>query len=235
MTTAVSPQAASAQAVVSAEKSRRLLRRRVARAEGGPLCRHDQSRHGTVARQGRRFRGRRHRCGGRRGKDGVRRMAARAAARARENPATDRGNPAPERQRARDDRCRRLRQSGQGNGQRRDDRRRADGILRRLCHRDEGRFDSDGSGRGQLLRPRTAGRGRPHHSVQSSVHVLRRQVGGSARRRQYGGGEAAGAGAAVLAAAGRTDRRPAAAGRRSTSCRAGARPGKARQPSRTSP
>ena len=140
-------------------------------------------------------------------------MAARAAARARQDPAADRGNPAAERQRARHDRRRRLRQSGARDGERRHDRGGADGVLRRLRHRNEGHVDPDGAGRGQLLGARTLGSCRPHHPVQSSVYVLRRKIRRPARRRQYRDREAAGAGAAVLAAAGRIDRRAAAGGR----------------------
>ena len=90
------------------------------------------------------------------------------------------------------------------------------GAARFLCrprHRDEGRLDPDGAGRREFLGARAVRRGRPHHSVQPSLHVRRRQVGGAARRRQYHRGEAAGAGAAVVAAARRTDRRHPAAGR----------------------
>ena len=86
-----------------------------------------------------------------------------------------------------------------------------------LRHRDEGLFDSDGPGRGQFLRSRTSGRRRPHHPVQSSIHVLRRQVRGPARRRQYGRRKATGTGTPLLAAACRTDWRPAA-GRRVQRC-----------------
>ena len=66
--------------------------------------------------------------------------------------------------------------------QRRDDRRGADRILCRPRHRDEGLVDPDGTGRGEFLRARAARRGRPHHSVQSSLHVLRRQGRRAARR-----------------------------------------------------
>jgi len=64
------------------------------------------------------------------------------------------------------------------------------------------------------------------------IHVLRRQVGGSAGRRQYGGGEAARAGAAVIAASGRADRRPAAAGRLQRGAGRARGRAKAGQPSR---
>ena len=77
--------------------------------------------------------------------------------------------------RAGDDRCRRLRQSGSRDGERRDDRRRADRVLRRARHRDEGQLDPDGPERGQFLGARAARRHRAHHSVQPPVHVLRRQ------------------------------------------------------------
>ena len=105
-------------------------------------------------------------------------------------------------------------------------------FLRRPRHRDEGRLDPDGPRRGEFLGARALRRGRPHHSVQPSLHVRGRQVGGAARRRQHRRAQAAGAGAAVGAAAGRADRRHPAAGRVERGAgRQGGRAG-ARQPSR---
>ena len=78
-------------------------------------------------------------------------------------------------------------------------------FLRRSCHRDEGHHHPDGARRGEFLGARADGRGRPHHSVQSSLHVLRRQIRRSPRRRQHGHREAAGTVAAVVAAARRAD------------------------------
>ena len=72
-----------------------------------------------------------------------------------------------------------------------------------------------------------------HHPVQSSVHVLHRQVGGAARGRQHRGGEAARAVAALLAAAGRADRRhPAARRVQRGARRQGMRRGARRPPGR---
>ena len=81
-----------------------------------------------------------------------------------------------------DDRRCRLRQSGPRKWSGCDHRRGANRILRRSRHRDERRLDPDGTGRGEFLRARAARRGRPHHSVQPSVHVLRRQIRRAARR-----------------------------------------------------
>ena len=58
-------------------------------------------------------------------------------------------------------------------------------ILRRPRDRDEGQLDPDGAGRGQFLGARAARRGRPHHPVQSSIHVLRREIRGTAGGRQH--------------------------------------------------
>ena len=137
-----------------------LLRRRVARAEVRPRGGHDQSRHRRIARQGgRRGRGGRG-CGGRRREGRLQGMAQRAAARARQDAAPHRRGAARARAGARHDRCRRLRQSGARDGERRDDRRRADRVLRRPRHRDEGRLDPDGPGRGEFLGARAARRRR---------------------------------------------------------------------------
>ena len=124
-----------------------------------------------------------------------------------------RRGPARQCRGAGDDRRRRLRQSLYRDGERRERRRRADRVLRRPRHRDEGRLDPDGTRRGELLGARAARRRRPHRAVQSSVHVLRRQVGRAARRRQHRDHEAARAGAALLAAPRRADRRHPAARR----------------------
>ena len=140
-------------------------------------------------------------------------MAQRAAARARQDAAPHRRGAAQACARAGDDRCRRLRQSGTRDGERRDDRRRADRVLRRPRHRDEGQLDPDGAERGQFLGARAARGHRAHHPVQSPVHVLRRKVRRADRGGQYGGGEAARAVAALLAAACRADRRHPAARR----------------------
>src|SRR5215470_16283201 len=56
-------------------------------------------------------------------------------------------------------------------------------ILRRLCHGNEGRIDSDGPRRDQFLSARALGRRRPHHSLQPPLHVLRGKIRGPARRR----------------------------------------------------
>ena len=86
-------------------------------------------------------------------------------------------------------------------------------FLRRPGDRDERRLDPDGPRCGELLRARAARRRRPHHSVQPSLHVLRRQGRRAACDRQHRDHEAAGTGAALLAAARRTDRRSVAARR----------------------
>ena len=173
----------------------------------------DQSRHGRVARTVRRLRRRRHRRRSAGGKEGVRRLAQHAAARARARAQAHRRRPARKRRRARDDRCRRLRQSRARDGDGRNRRCRADRVLRRPRDGNEGRLDPDGSRCRELLRARAARRRRPHHSVQSSLHVLCRQGGRAACDRQRRDHEAARTGAALLAAARRTDRRPAAARR----------------------
>ena len=135
------------------------------------------------------------------------RLARYAAARTRAAFEAHRQRAARARRGIGDDRRRRLRQSLRRDGARCDGRRRPDRILRRPRHRDERLLDPDGTGRGQFLGARAARRRRPHHSVQPSVHVLRRQIRRPARDRQYRGDEAAGTGAAVLAAPRRADRR----------------------------
>ena len=140
-------------------------------------------------------------------------MAQHAAARTRAAAQAHRQRAARARRGTGDDRRRRLRQSVSRDGQGRDGRRRADRLLRRPRHRDERLVDPDGPGRGQFLGARAARRGRAHHSIQSSVHVLRGQGRRAARDRQHRGDEAAGAGAAVVAASCRTDRRHPAARR----------------------
>ena len=157
---------------------------------------------------GRRCRGRHRRSLG-----GLRGMAPGAAARTRPAAEARRRHPARPCGRAGAARRGGLRQSGARDGRRRDDRGGADGVLRRLRHRDEGRVDPDGAGRGEFLRARAAGRRGADHPVQSSLHVLRRQVGGPAGGGQQRHRQAAGAGAALLAAACRAHRRHAAAGR----------------------
>ena len=124
---------------------------------------------------------------------------------------------------------------GARDGERRHDRGGAARFLRRLGHGDEGRHHSDGARCGEFLGARADGRGRAHHPVQSSLHVLRGKIRGSPRRRQYGGGEAAGTVAALVVASRRTLRRPAAARRvQCRSRRQGGRPGP-RLASATSP
>ena len=177
------------------------------------LCRRDRARLGRVARQGRRRHRRRRRSRDRRRQGRVQGMAPRAAARARQDAARHRRRAAQERRRAGDARRRRLRQSLCRDGARRQRGRGAARLLRRPRHRDEGRLDPDGAGRGQLLGARAARRGRAHHPVQPSVHVRRRQVRRAARRRQHRRAQAAGAGAALGAAARRADRRHPAARR----------------------
>ena len=167
----------------SAVAPRPLLRGQMAEAESGSLHRHHQPGHGRVAGPGgRRFGGGR-RSRHRRRQGGVPRMAARAAARTGEDAARDRRRPAQERRRARHDRRRRLRQPLCRDGARRAGGRGAARFLRRPCHRDERRLDPDGTGRGEFLRARAVRRRRAHHSVQPSLHVRGRQVGGAARRR----------------------------------------------------
>ena len=174
MTTAVSPQSRRRTSRVTAQESRRLLRRRVARAENRPLCRHASTQApaqslGKVAESGADDID----AAVAAAKIRVQGMAASAATRARQDSAANRRNPASERQRTRDDRCRRLRQSGQGDGQRRHDRRRADRVLRRLRHGDERRLDPDGSGRRQFLSARAAeaSSGALSHSITRSCSV----------------------------------------------------------------
>ncbi len=55
-----------------------------------------------------------------------------------------------------------------GDGPRRAGGRSATRLLCRPRHRDEGRLDPDGAGRGEFLRARAVRRGRPHRSVQPS-------------------------------------------------------------------
>ena len=135
---------------------------------------------GELARQSRRQFRRGCRCRGEGGQEGVRGMAQHAAAGARAAAQAHRQCAARARRGTGDDRRRRLRQPLSRDGQGRDGRRRADRVLRRPRHRDERLIDPDGPGRGQFLRARAARRGRAHHSVQSSVHVLR----GKGRRRR---------------------------------------------------
>ncbi len=162
---------------------------------------------------GRRLRRSRRRRRRERGKGRVSGLARYAAARTRAALEAHRQRAARARRGTGDDRRRRLRQSLRRDGARRDGRRGANRILRRPRHRNERLVDPDGTGRGQFLGARAARRRRPHHSVQPSVHVLRRQIWRAARGRQYRGDEAAGTGAAVLAAACRADRRYFAARR----------------------
>ena len=161
----------------------------------------------------RRLRRGRYRGRGQRRQGGISGLARYAAARARADAQAHRQCAARACRGTGADRRRRLRQSVRRNGQRRHDRGGADRVLRRPRHRDERLVDPDGARRGEFLGARAARRGRPHHSVQSSLHVLRRQIRRAARRRQHRGDEAAGAGAAVVAAACRTDRRYSAARR----------------------
>src|SRR5262245_35823169 len=74
--------------------------------------------------------------------------------RAGRDAARHRRRAAQERRRAGDDRCRRLRESLWRDGARRQCGCGAARLLRRPRYRDEGRLDSDGSGRGEFLRAR---------------------------------------------------------------------------------
>ena len=178
-----------------------------------PQRRRHQSRHRRVARAGGRLRRGRYRRRGECRQGRVPGLARHAAARACAPPQAHRQCAARARRGTGDDRCRRLRQSLYRDGARRDHRRGADRILRRPRDGNERLVDPDGPGRGQFLGARAARRRRPHHSVQPSVHVLRRQKRRAAGDRQHRGDEAAGTGAAVVAAACRIDRRYFAAGR----------------------
>ena len=193
----------------------------------------DQSRHRRIARKRGRRVGCRRRGRHRRGQGRVPGMAACAATGAGQDATCHRRGLAQERRRARHDRRRRLRQSLRRDGARCPCRSGAARFLRRSGHRDEGRVNSDGSRRREFLSARAVRGDRPHHSVQSSLHVRRRQIGGAARRRQYHRGQATRAGAAFLAASGRIDRRHPATGRlESGAGRQGSRPGAGQPPGR---
>ena len=164
-------------AAASSRTSRRLLWRRMAQAEIRPVRQLDQSGHRRLAWFVRGLRRRRYRRRGRCGQESLRQLAQHAALRACP-PAQARGQRAARaRRRTGDDRRRRLRQSGPRNGHGRDHRGGANRFLRRPGDGSERRLDPDGTGRRQFHGAPTARRGRAHHSVQSSVHVLRRKIG----------------------------------------------------------